>query len=61
MSALVIQLPEEKRTRVTLVAKSRKVSVTRRALHCWTKRRAKDPARSAVVSFRAHRSTMCPV
>jgi hypothetical protein len=29
MSALIIRLPEEKRTRLKLVAKSRKVSVTR--------------------------------
>jgi hypothetical protein len=28
MSALIIRLPEEKRTRLKLVAKSRKVSVT---------------------------------
>jgi len=29
MSALIIRLPEEKRTRLKLVAKSRKVSVTK--------------------------------
>jgi hypothetical protein len=39
MSALIIRLPEEKRTRLKLVAKSRKVSVTsslkKWQLFCW--------------------------
>ena len=59
MSALIIRLPEEKRTRLKLVAKSRKVSVTKLIEEMATSGR-ETSSREAQLIFGSEEGLTCP-